>query len=40
MLMKMIRSALELSQLDEFIPLLENGLDTIVGERGIDLLGG
>ena len=35
-----IRSALELSQLDEFIPLLENGLDTIVGERGIRLSGG
>jgi ABC-type multidrug transport system fused ATPase/permease subunit len=35
-----IRSALQISRLDEFIRLLPDGLDTMTGERGLRLSGG
>ena len=35
-----LEKAIEMAHLDEFIDALENGLDTIVGERGTTLSGG
>lgn len=35
-----LEKAIEMAHLDEFIDALENGLDTIVGERGATLSGG
>ena len=35
-----IKKVVELAHLDEFIETLENGLDTVIGERGTSLSGG
>ena len=35
-----LEKAIEMAHLDEFIDALENGLDTVVGERGATLSGG
>ncbi|MFW9930785.1 MAG: ABC transporter ATP-binding protein, partial [Candidatus Thorarchaeota archaeon] len=35
-----IDKILSIAQIDEFIPILENGLDTKLGERGVNLSGG
>ena len=37
---KMIKKAITEAQLDEFINQLPNGVDTLVGERGIQISGG
>src|SRR5207249_2531020 len=35
-----VRRSTHLAQLDEFIGSLPNGLDTLIGERGVQLSGG
>ena len=37
---KSVKKALKMAQLDEFVSLLPDGMDTVLGERGVKLSGG